>query len=69
MNDQNREISELRAALSEVEDEMADFARYCRSVAEDAMGLNRLTWAERAEWAERIAALASRETDQPKETL
>jgi hypothetical protein len=43
------------ATLREVSEELAAFAHYSRSVVHDAVGLTRLTWQERAEWAERLA--------------
>jgi hypothetical protein len=38
--------------------ELRNFAEYARAVAADSMGPHRLTWAERAEWADACATAA-----------
>lgn len=52
------EVERLREALERFVYEFENFARYSRSVAADAVGPNRLTWQERAEWADGNAQVA-----------
>lgn len=54
------EVARLREALHELRNEMETFTTYSRAVASDAAGQARLTWQERAEWADRLAQTARR---------
>jgi hypothetical protein len=53
------EVYGLRGALETLHDELFNFAHYSRGVAAEAVGDRRDLWLERAEWADRLAALAS----------
>jgi ribosomal protein L37E len=53
------------AALREVSAELKAFADYSRWVAQDAVGPTRLTWKERAEWADRLAGVIVGPQDEP----
>jgi hypothetical protein len=48
----------MRSALWTLHDELLNFAHYSRAVSSECEGQRRLTWYERAEWADRLAALA-----------